>query len=84
MFPALKAIGWTSAELAPRLSVREDSVRHWLNGRRPIPPNVEHWLCAVRDSFSSAPALPDGWQHQATICGTEGNSAFPLGNDDAG
>jgi hypothetical protein len=27
MFAVLKAIGWTSAELARRLSVREDSVR---------------------------------------------------------
>jgi DNA-binding transcriptional regulator YdaS (Cro superfamily) len=47
--------------LARRLSVREDSVRHWLNGRRPIPPNVERWLYAVRDSIATAPALPDGW-----------------------
>ena len=65
MFAVLKAIGWTSAELARRLSVREDSVRHWLNGRRPIPPKVERWLYAVRTDFSSAPALPDGWSRVA-------------------
>jgi hypothetical protein len=34
----------------------------WLNGRRAVPPNLERWLYQVRDSLSTAPPLPDGWQ----------------------
>jgi hypothetical protein len=61
MGEVLRQIGWPTAELARRLNVREDSVRSWLNGRREIPPNLERWLYAVRDSIASAPPLPDGW-----------------------
>jgi hypothetical protein len=62
MGETLRQIGWPTAELARRLSVREDTVRGWLKGRRPVPPNLERWLLAVRDNLANAPALPDGWQ----------------------
>jgi hypothetical protein len=58
----LRAIGWTSAELARRLTIRPDTVNSWLTGRRPVPANVERWLYQVRAGFGSAPALPDGWR----------------------
>jgi transcriptional regulator with XRE-family HTH domain len=58
----LRAIGWTSAELARRLSIRPDTVNSWLTGRRPVPGNVERWLHQVRAGFGSAPALPEGWR----------------------
>jgi hypothetical protein len=62
MSECLRAIGWPLAELCRRLSIREDTARGWLTNRRPIPPNVERWLHAVRDNLANAPALPDGWQ----------------------
>ena len=62
MAATLKAIGWTSGELARRLDIRADTVQSWLIGRRPIPPNVERWLYQVRDSLSTAPQWPDGWR----------------------
>lgn len=62
MAEALKAIGWTSGELARRLDIRADTVQSWLIGRRPIPPNVERWLHQVRASLSTAPQWPDGWR----------------------
>jgi plasmid maintenance system antidote protein VapI len=62
MFQTLKHIGWSPAELARRLGVRDDSVRHWLNGRRAIPENLATWLVQVRDAQAQAPALPDGWR----------------------
>jgi transcriptional regulator with XRE-family HTH domain len=57
----LKAIGWSSAELARRLNVRHDTVMSWLNGRRRVPDNLSAWLIKVRDAVGSAPPLPDGW-----------------------
>jgi DNA-binding transcriptional regulator YiaG len=57
----LREVGWPAAELARRLSIREDTVRGWLNGRREVPPNVGRWLEQIRDGIATAPALPDGW-----------------------
>jgi len=62
MSEVLRQIGWSASELARRLNVREDTVRHWLNGRRGIPLNLERWIIQVRDTVDTAPRLPEGWQ----------------------
>ncbi len=58
----LRAIGWTSAELARSLSIRPDTVNSWLIGRRPVPGNLERWLHQVRASIATAPPLPEVWR----------------------
>lgn len=62
MSEVLRQIGWTAGELARRLSVREDTVRGWLNSRRGVPLNLERWLRQVRDTVNTAPRLPDDWR----------------------
>ncbi len=57
----LRTIGGPAHELARRLGVRADTVRHWLAGRRPIPENLAKWLTTIRDGHAAAGPLPEGW-----------------------
>lgn len=40
----LKALGWTGAELAKRLGVRQATVSAWRTGKRDVPPYVPEYL----------------------------------------
>ena len=73
----LRAIGWSSNELARRLSIRVTTVADWLNGRRAVPDNVAAWLTAHRDAQGQVPfCLKDGGragrlirQRSVCVCG---------------
>jgi transcriptional regulator with XRE-family HTH domain len=60
-----RILGWTNAELARRLDVREGSIRAWLSGRREIPPNLAHWIEERTRRALEGPQIPDGWKRDA-------------------
>jgi len=64
MAALLLKLGWSSHELARRLSVRPHSVAGWTSGRRDIPPNLADWLELRARLEEDAPPLPDGWERK--------------------
>jgi hypothetical protein len=60
----MRTIGWTNAELARRLGVREGSIRMWLSGRREIPPSLADWLEERVRYALKGPQTPEGWSRE--------------------
>lgn len=58
---ALDALGWTRADLAGRLGIREDSVRKMTMGRQAVAAGLLPWIEAAA-AYLTAEPLPPGWQ----------------------
>ena len=58
----LAHIGWTTGELARRLSVTDGTVRNWVTGRRSPSLSVLVWLAEVADAVASVDSQPAGWE----------------------
>lgn len=52
----LACIGWSQADLADRLSVRQSTIRYWAAGRWEIPADVSQWLATMADWLEQHPA----------------------------
>lgn len=52
---ALNDIPWTPLDLAQLLVVRPDTVRKWLSGRSPTPPQIQTWIEDIAEYHRAHP-----------------------------